>query len=104
MEKMANGMWDCARGLAFIDSLAARRGGGTSNTKPSGTPSRTQDRRRDGGYGARSTWGPPGIESFTHMPLRKLPVTHILWKSFQILVCHALKIRWRVCHSVQLQR
>jgi hypothetical protein len=32
-------------------------------------------------------------ESFTYMPLRKLPVTHMPWKCFQILVCHALKIR-----------
>jgi hypothetical protein len=32
-------------------------------------------------------------ESFTYMPLRKLPVTHMSWKSFQIIVCHALKIR-----------
>jgi hypothetical protein len=32
-------------------------------------------------------------ESFTYMSLRKLPVTHMSWKSFQIIVCHALKIR-----------
>jgi hypothetical protein len=32
-------------------------------------------------------------ESFTYMPLKKLPVTHMPWKSFHILVCHALKIR-----------
>jgi hypothetical protein len=37
-------------------------------------------------------------ELFTCMPLRKLPVTCMPWKSSQAPVCHAPEVRWRTCH------
>jgi hypothetical protein len=50
-----------------------------------------------GGHGL-----PPICELFTHMPLKKMVVTHMPQKSSQTHVCHVPNFCLRVCHSIDI--